>query len=223
MSLELPELRVANMRARRARILAAASARLAQGGYGALTLRELARDAEVTVPTIYNLIGAKEEVVVALVEQALDLLEAHLEDMPPMRGLARAEAVIAGSFTLFAGSTSKVFCSVFRCLQEMIAHSEKNTLGPMFSRAGKVYEQAILEASEAGMLRGDLLVLPLAHHILHGVTETFKLWGVHALPIADAEARAFYTLYTSFLADSTPGGREMLLAKLAPHEQQLNH
>ena len=59
-------LRVEQKAERRSRILAAAREIIAESGYPELTMRDLARQARVTVPTIYNLIGSKEAVLFAL-------------------------------------------------------------------------------------------------------------------------------------------------------------
>ena len=64
--LETLGVRAHNMQKRRTRILAEARGLLARGGFDAMNLRDLARLADVMVPTIYNLIGNKEEVIVAL-------------------------------------------------------------------------------------------------------------------------------------------------------------
>lgn len=57
------------MAERRERILASAREIIAEGGFDALTTRALARRARVTVPTIYNLVGAKDDVLFAAVEE----------------------------------------------------------------------------------------------------------------------------------------------------------
>jgi AcrR family transcriptional regulator len=54
---------------RRERILEAARAVIGERGYDALTMRDLARTSRVTVPTIYNLVGGKEDVLFAAVEE----------------------------------------------------------------------------------------------------------------------------------------------------------
>ena len=61
-------LREQKMAERRERILLTAREIIAEGGLDALTTRELARRARVTVPTVYNLVGAKDEVLFAAVE-----------------------------------------------------------------------------------------------------------------------------------------------------------
>jgi AcrR family transcriptional regulator len=57
------------MAERRERILETARSLIEDRGYEALTMRELARESGLTVPTIYNLIGNKESVLLAAVEE----------------------------------------------------------------------------------------------------------------------------------------------------------
>jgi len=54
---------------RRERILGNAREMIGARGYESLTMRDLARAARVTVPTIYNLVGGKEAVLFAAVEE----------------------------------------------------------------------------------------------------------------------------------------------------------
>jgi AcrR family transcriptional regulator len=64
------------MAERRERILASAQRIIGEHGYAALTMRDLARASRVTVPTIYNLIGSKEAVLFAAVEDRTAHFEA---------------------------------------------------------------------------------------------------------------------------------------------------
>lgn len=69
------------MAERRERILATAREIIAEQGFEALTLRQLAQTAGVTVPTIYNLIGSKDQVLVAAVAEQTERF---------LRGIQRA-------------------------------------------------------------------------------------------------------------------------------------
>jgi AcrR family transcriptional regulator len=57
------------MAERRERILEAARGLIEREGYDGLTMRSLAEAGGVTVPTIYNLVGSKEDVLFAAVEE----------------------------------------------------------------------------------------------------------------------------------------------------------
>jgi AcrR family transcriptional regulator len=67
-----------NMTARRERILAAARAIVAREGFDALTTRRLADEAGVTAPTLYNLIGSKDEIISELVRRGVFRFEVGL-------------------------------------------------------------------------------------------------------------------------------------------------
>ena len=87
------KLRERKMAERREAILVAAREIIAEGGLDALTTRSLAQRAEVTVPTVYNLVGSKDEVLFAAVEDQTQRFLAGIGSRAGMRPEARAIAV----------------------------------------------------------------------------------------------------------------------------------
>jgi AcrR family transcriptional regulator len=87
-------LRLEQKAERRTRILAAAREIVAEQGYEALTMRDLARAANVTVPTIYNLIGSKEAVLFAAVEEQTAGFVARIEASEGASPAARILSVV---------------------------------------------------------------------------------------------------------------------------------
>src|SRR4030095_10174598 len=80
---------------RRARIGKAARQLVAERGYDGLTMRELARAARVAVPTLYNLFGSKDAILVAELEASARHIAARLPsggDSFFARGMAAFEA-----------------------------------------------------------------------------------------------------------------------------------
>jgi len=217
----MPDTRVRNMDARRQRILDEACRLLADGGTDGLTLRALAENSGVTVPTIYNLVGCKEQVVTSLIVAALDKLDEALQGGPSVRGIARVEAAVGASIGLFLGEPGR-YTAVFRALQEMQGKPEDVVLGPLFRRAGEVYCLAVQQAQLDGDLHGRLRPVPLGHHILHAQIESFRLWGVGTFAPPVVRARAFYALYVSLLADATKPVRKRLLERLRESEEILD-
>ncbi len=67
---------------RRQRILAAARRLIARGGWERLGMRELAAEARVSVPTVYNLIGGKPQLLSALMEAQLSDVARALATAP---------------------------------------------------------------------------------------------------------------------------------------------
>ncbi len=72
-------LRERNKSQRRRRILKAAARLIRQRGFEALSMRELARKARLTVPTLYNLIGDKDEILYEIMSYRLDQLNEALD------------------------------------------------------------------------------------------------------------------------------------------------
>jgi AcrR family transcriptional regulator len=70
------------MAERRSRILAAARALISAGGFDGLTMRQLADEARVSVPTVYNLIGNKYLLLEALVKEQFAEAVAALAKLP---------------------------------------------------------------------------------------------------------------------------------------------
>lgn len=80
---------------RRARIGKAARALVAERGYEGLTMRELAQKARVAVPTLYNLFGSKDAILVAELEASAKQVASQLRmggDSFFARGMAAFEA-----------------------------------------------------------------------------------------------------------------------------------
>jgi AcrR family transcriptional regulator len=67
---------------RRGRILEGARRLIAKGGWERLNMRDLAAEARVSVPTVYNLVGGKAQLLQALVEQQFSETAAALGGVP---------------------------------------------------------------------------------------------------------------------------------------------
>jgi AcrR family transcriptional regulator len=106
--------------ARRARILAAARKLIARRGFEGLTLRDLAAAAEVSVPTVYNLVGSKQAVLVALLDEMLARIAGRLAD-------ARAGGMVERALALCEAGWSETLAepSYFRGLMHAFLVSEE--------------------------------------------------------------------------------------------------
>jgi AcrR family transcriptional regulator len=77
---------------RRGRILAAARRLIAARGYDGLTMRELARESRVSVPTLYNLFGGKRALLLGELEETFTAVAAAVEHA---RGTSFVERALA--------------------------------------------------------------------------------------------------------------------------------
>ena len=86
--------REANVAARRQRILDSARTLLKESGPEGLSMRKLARGAGLSVTTLYNLLGSREEILQALIRDSVQRLDEPAPDArtarDPLRRAARA-------------------------------------------------------------------------------------------------------------------------------------
>jgi AcrR family transcriptional regulator len=78
---------------RRKRILQAAAALASRGGVEAMQMRTVAERAGVALGTLYRYFPSKMDLVVAVVNEEMDTLEASLERRPPSSGTPAGRAV----------------------------------------------------------------------------------------------------------------------------------
>ena len=84
--------RAAETAARKQRLLSAATALAAEGGYDAVQMRDVAARAEVALGTLYRHYSSKDQLLLALLENQASALRERLDQRPP-RGDAPADRV----------------------------------------------------------------------------------------------------------------------------------
>ena len=82
----MSQTRARNMERRRQRILEAAGSIIPKKGVDGLTTRGLADVAGVTAPTLYNLIGGKDEIIRAMIGEGVE----RVWDQPGFRQMRNA-------------------------------------------------------------------------------------------------------------------------------------
>ena len=213
-------LRSRNMQRRRERILRTARELLATGGFEALSLRELARRAEVTVPTIYNLVGNKEEVLVALFALAIGEIESRMRATHGTEPLALAEAVVEQSTGLFAedeGFYRAAFLAV-EALDQAGAHPDK--VARLFTSGEALIRSGIDACRAAGLLRGRLPGHALAELFLRSFRTNCRSWAFGQLHISAFRRTALADLYVTLAADAVETFQAQLVRRIAGLQQE---
>ncbi len=179
-------------------------------------MRALAREAGLSVTTLYNLFGAREEIVAALVDDAIDHMdEALVREAPLDDPIERCRAVVTVSIRSIHEDEA-----MFRPL--MSANSRE--LSPARGRSRHVSRRAagmqavaIEEAMSMGLLKPLVDPLALGRQIYHGWEHAFFQWLSGRLDVAGFEARALYGLYIALLGianESVRPGIELELGRL---------
>ena len=186
------------MAARRRRILDGAAGLLAEGGPAELSMRRLADAADVSVNTIYNLIGGREAVIAALVDEVIGVIAPLVDEADSSDAIARCVAIVAGS-------TSAVIESheLTRPLaQEIFGHGGPGS-ALSHSWGTRTLQEAIEGAVELGLLDDSVSPSALAETVYAVWANTALRWAHGAIDDDGFEALTLTGLYVALLAVST--------------------
>jgi AcrR family transcriptional regulator len=198
---------------RRDRILTEARALLAAGGSEGMSLRRLATRARVTVPTIYNLVGGKSQVLLELTTELVVEIEGALEAIAEVRPLERAEAVICGAISAFERAPE-----FHRAALLAIDALDRDARGPDWDRLGErasaMQEKAALAAQAAGLLEGRIPARLIGEHIFRTYRSASRDWSRRRLSLAEFRRIALSGVYLAFAADASEPFRRHLATRL---------
>ena len=144
------DLRTANKHRRRLRILQGAHDLIARDGVQALTMRSLAEEASVSVPTVYALVGGRDDVIAALLDSAVQRFDTGVGTLTSC-GLFRATAIVE----LFADIIEPERDLLHALLASGALVSAGTAPPLLFHRRRVALERAFAEAVEDGDLRAD--------------------------------------------------------------------
>ena len=164
---------------RRVRILAAARKLVTKCGYDGLTMRELAQVARVSVPTLYNLFGSKDAILVAELESTVQKIAAQIPlagDSFFARGMAGFEAgmhIVEAQPELFRAALT-----MFLTSPEMAATRRRIEDGYIMVMAG-----TLSAAKAAGQLADWAEPAIVARHMFAQYIAIFMSWGIGDLDV----------------------------------------
>ena len=214
-------LRARNMQKRRARILTEARTLLAGGGFEALNLRDLARRADVTVPTIYNLIGKKADVFLALAADVLAEIESRIEPAYGTDALSCATSVVIESTQLF-GEDEAFYRSAFLAVEWLDQGGQHHHgVEGIYAWAEALIQTGIDACRKDGLLRGRLSDASMSKLIIRNYRMSCRGWAFGHHGIEEFRRRAILDLYIVLAADAVETFHARLLRKIA--EQESNH
>ena len=218
----LPDtLRAANMQKRRARVLAAAHQLLAREGFAGLNVRDVAHLAGVTVPTIYNLIGNKEQLLLALIADVLHEIESRVHTMGNRTPLALAAAMVTESTGLFAEDEAyyrSAFLAVEALDKTEVPHPDAARI---YAWAERLITEGIEACRAAGLIRGRIPAAAMGELIMRSFRINCRAWALRHISIDDFRRSALSDLYVTLAADAVETFHRHLLQQfpeIAPNK-----
>ncbi len=162
---------------RRARIQKAAAELVKQRGYEGLTMRELAQVARVAVPTLYNLFGSKDAILVAELEAQATQIAARLPDGGDSF-FQRGQAAFETGMRLVETAPD-----LYRAVMHMFLTSPESA--PMRHRLEEGYiaimAMNLTAAKAAGQLAAWANPDTVARHMFAQYMAAFLAWGIGEL------------------------------------------
>ena len=210
-------LRAENKQRRRLRILDAARAIVAKRGVDALSMRMVARDAGLSVTTLYNLFGSKEEIRAALCGDLLDGIDREIAKVPLSRPIERAEAVITVGAAHVA-SAGEVARTALLASRAGAGHAGQDISRP---RSVEMQRVAIQAAMDAGLLRAELAAGLVAAQVYEGFSVAALRWANRELDATGFRDQALYSLYLCLLALASDEIRPALLRSIQSLESRM--
>lgn len=224
---ESDSLRARNMQTRRDRILAEARAIVAKGGADALNLRDLAKAAGVTVPTIYNLVGSKEDLLVALFRG--DLHE-RIDTSGLTQPLEIAEALAIQTVALFAAD-EEYYRAAFLAVEHVHRmQSRPQSVTQLYYWGDHLLNAGVEACAKAGLLRGRISPCALAALVKRSFRENLYAWAFGEISLQRFRDEALADLYITLCADAVDTFAPILISKtdaitatLTRHEEGVAH
>jgi AcrR family transcriptional regulator len=191
---------------RRRRVLRAARALVAEQGLEALTMRQLALEADMSVATLYNLIGGRDEIVRALGMYFVEELDEAFLQLKARTPLERARELLTTvsdtvtnelpkSVLLAVLSDAQLYTNLIPSWQPVQALADE--LGAMVA---------------AGLLTNELSRSKIAKEVWRIHMAYLRLWSTDSIDEGQLRAATLYHLDLCLLAVATPASRKRLLA-----------
>lgn len=210
----MADTRTINMEKRRERTLEQARKILAAGGFDALNLRDLAEVSGITVPTIYNLIGNKAEILKALVMGVFAAFEKSLDSKLPCP-TEQLPALMMDTFAAMIGDDEDSYRATALASERLENESNEHSdygfkRAPLRKFAGKLCRDARAEGLLLGDIEADLLIEQMvANHQI-----AFRDWAHRVISLDGLKKQSLRGFYITLLADAVPDFRKKLVVEL---------
>ncbi len=204
--------RQANKKLRRKRIMDTARQLIANNGYEAFTISELALEANVSAPTIHNLLGKKQDILVLLVSEMVELVDAVMSKPSARDPIEGAEIFIDNLLGLF--KKDEVFYRAAFVTGERTQLFEHELPGGIYNQSLKIAEQICAAAKTNGFLKGDINTALLAEQLFGCQRLARQDWVNGYIDLEHYRTQVLVGMLTTYAADATPDFHTRLCKKI---------
>ena len=208
-----PTTRKKNMAMRRETILCEARSLIAHEGYEALKIRDLAAHAGLTVPTIYNLIGGKYEILTAIITALVENLRA----IQLQSSSGRVEEAFATQINDLADhfATDPAFFRAAFIAGGRSGLFEQSSENGIYAQFVRQPIAACTQAVQAGLLRGQIAPDVLGPQIYGCYRLARQDWAHGYFDLSEFRKQALTGVFLCLASDAEPDFRQRLLRQIA--------
>lgn len=208
--------RARNMAKRRALILQHARAIIASEGFDALKIRDIAAGAGVTVPTIYNLIGGKAEILKLIIDDLVDRLTAVQEQFQTDDVVQAFESQINALADMIAEDEA-YFRAAF-IAGDRSGLFEQQSKDGFYARSVKMPIAICRKAQKSGALKGQVSAELLGRQIYGCYRLARQDWMNGYFDLNGFRRQAITGVYLCLAADASPEIYQDLQKRLLQHQ-----
>ncbi len=206
----MSETRTANMEKRRRRILTQARALISEGGFDTLNLRDLAAASDVTVPTIYNLIGNKTALLKALVMDTFADFEVLLEEQLPCPTGQVPELMMSTLVDMIAKNENFYRSSNLACIRLENEAENPNDYDLKRPTLLAFARKLCRDAKEEGLLRGKIDSESLIELMISNHQIAMRDWAYQMISLDEMRIQSLRGFYVGLAADAQDNFRDKL-------------
>lgn len=204
--------RQTNKELRRQRILNIAKDQIANDGFEAFTIKDLAAKAEVTIPTIHNLFGKKNDIFEELFTEMLDRTD-DVPSKPVDSDPIKAISVFMDSLLALYGSDEAFFRAAFVAGERMGLFEHDSPSG-IYHKSLAIAERFCQKAKDDGYLNGKIHSHLLAEQIFNCQRMARHDWIGGYIDLDQYRSQVLIGVCIVYSADASAGFRKKLFAAI---------
>ena len=209
--------RQANKKLRRQHILDMAKNLIAADGFEAFTLTQLAKEAGVSAPTIYNLFGKKNDIFHELVAEMVETIGVAMSNPDTSDPIEGAEVFTDNLLHLYEKDQAFYRAAFIAADRTGLFDHELPT--GIFRQSLQIAQRICVAALEDGFLQGNIESVKLAEQLFACQRLTRQDWVNGYIDLKQYRQQVLMAMYMTYAADASPDFHKRLCAKI----QQLNN
>ena len=204
--------RQANKELRRQKILNVARDLIASQGFDAFTISELASRSGVSIPTVHNLFGKKQDIVQELFGELVARIDMVLAQPDIVDPVTSTEVFVDRLLALY--SDDEAFYRAAFIAGERLGLFEHEVTSGIFRKSLQIAERLCIQARENGFLEGRLDSRWMAEQLFGAQRLARQDWVAGYITLARFRQQALVSMLMTYAADATPDFHRCLCKKL---------